>query len=254
MIRGSTISEVADQTGFTASALRYYERVGLVTPSRTESGYRVYDDRTVDRLRFISRSKQLGLTLEEITELVQLWDGNECAPVADRLSTFVDDKIRQAQNRIAQLQDFVQALEAVRDRLSEPSAGPCDEECACQVTARRAPEPIALTAKAQSSEQPPIACTLASDAVAARMTKWRELTAQATSYTTSQTESRTSRTMRFPPSHPLAAQVGILAAAEQSCCAFFEFTVKIDHTRTELTISAPKEAAPLINALVGTTQ
>ena len=77
-----TISEAAARTGFTASALRFYESAGLVTPARTAAGYRTYDDHSIDRLRFIARAKHLGLSLGEITELVQLWDGDRCAPVA----------------------------------------------------------------------------------------------------------------------------------------------------------------------------
>jgi MerR family copper efflux transcriptional regulator len=80
------ISEVADRTGFSAPTLRYYEDIGLVAPvERTASGYRRYDERAIDRLRFIARSKRLGLSLEEITGLVELFDLDECAPVQERL-------------------------------------------------------------------------------------------------------------------------------------------------------------------------
>ena len=66
-----TIGEVADRSGFSASALRYYEEIGLVragAPHR--AGYRLYDDHTLARLAFIARAKQLGCSLEEITDLV----------------------------------------------------------------------------------------------------------------------------------------------------------------------------------------
>ena len=84
-----TIADAAARTGFTPSTLRYYEQVGLVEPQRTEAGYRLYDERALQRLSFISRSKALGLSLEEIAELVDLWDGDRCGPVQDRLRAVV---------------------------------------------------------------------------------------------------------------------------------------------------------------------
>ncbi len=57
-------------SGFSASALRYYEGIGLVAPStRTDAGYRLYDDRSLARLGFISRAKKLDCSLEEIIDL-----------------------------------------------------------------------------------------------------------------------------------------------------------------------------------------
>ena len=80
-----TIGETARRSGFSASALRYYEDIGLVDPSgRTDSGYRLYDDEALGRLAFIARAKQLGCSLEEITDLVGIWDGQRCGPVQHR--------------------------------------------------------------------------------------------------------------------------------------------------------------------------
>ena len=64
---------VAHRSGFSAATLRYYEEIGLLPEaSRTPAGYRLYDDRTLDRLAFISRAKQLGCSLDEITDLTGL--------------------------------------------------------------------------------------------------------------------------------------------------------------------------------------
>jgi DNA-binding transcriptional MerR regulator len=80
-----TIGEIADRSGFSTSALRYYEGIGLVEPAtRTGAGYRLYDDDTLSRLAFIARAKQLGCTLEQITDLAGLWDGERCGPVQKR--------------------------------------------------------------------------------------------------------------------------------------------------------------------------
>ena len=71
---GYRIQEVSQRSGFSAATLRYYEGIGLVPPvGRTPAGYRVYDDTTLARLAFVARAKQLGCTLDEISELNTAW-------------------------------------------------------------------------------------------------------------------------------------------------------------------------------------
>ena len=69
------ISEAAAASGCHLETIRYYERSGLVSPpKRTHSGYRSYTPADVDRLRFISRGRELGFSLEEIRSLLRLND------------------------------------------------------------------------------------------------------------------------------------------------------------------------------------
>lgn len=63
-----TVSEVARRSGFAPSALRYYERVGLVDAERTSGGQRRYHRDVLRRLAFIAAARHVGLTLEEIAE------------------------------------------------------------------------------------------------------------------------------------------------------------------------------------------
>ena len=80
-----TIGQVADRTGFSTSSLRYYEGIGLVVPAgRSDAGYRMYDASVLTRLSFVARAKQLGCTLEEITDLLAVWDQDSCGPVQRR--------------------------------------------------------------------------------------------------------------------------------------------------------------------------
>jgi DNA-binding transcriptional MerR regulator len=82
-VTGYRISELAERTGFPASTLRYYEQQGLLPAvARTSGGYRSYDERTVERLSFIARAKQLDLPLDEIRDLAAVWDDGACAPVS----------------------------------------------------------------------------------------------------------------------------------------------------------------------------
>ena len=90
-----TIGQVAERTGFSTSALRYYEELGLVAPAtRTAAGYRLYDDETLSRLAFVARAKQLGCSLEEITDLLDVWDGEQCGPVQRRFHALVTEKLQ----------------------------------------------------------------------------------------------------------------------------------------------------------------
>ncbi len=60
--------------------IRYYEEIGLIAPAgRTASNYRVYDSDSVNRLRFVRRSRNLGFSLEETERLLKLWDDKERA-------------------------------------------------------------------------------------------------------------------------------------------------------------------------------
>lgn len=72
-----TIGQLARETGVSVETVRYYQRVGLIVePAKPRHGYRVYPADSLIRIRFIKRAQQLGFTLQEITELLEL--GNSC--------------------------------------------------------------------------------------------------------------------------------------------------------------------------------
>jgi DNA-binding transcriptional MerR regulator len=144
-----TIGEVAQRSGFSASALRYYEGIGLVEPStRSRGGYRVYDDGALARLGFISRAKQLGCSLGEITDLVAIWDGERCGPVQRRFHELITAKIADAERQIAELTALKAQLEGAATLLAGPATdGACGPECACLQLAERGPRPVGVVRK-----------------------------------------------------------------------------------------------------------
>jgi MerR family transcriptional regulator, redox-sensitive transcriptional activator SoxR len=65
-----TVAEVAGRSGFAASALRYYEREGLIHADRTEGGQRRYERVVLRRLAFIRAARHVGLTLDEVRDVL----------------------------------------------------------------------------------------------------------------------------------------------------------------------------------------
>lgn len=110
-----TVGKVARAAGVGVETIRFYERRGLVDPPpRRASGYRIYPEVTVPRIRFIRRAQQLGFTLNEIRELIALdRDASaDCSAVLLRTET----KIASIEQKIADLQRMKTALQDVQGR------------------------------------------------------------------------------------------------------------------------------------------
>jgi MerR family transcriptional regulator, copper efflux regulator len=75
------IGDVSARSGVSQRMIRHYERIGLIgAPARQESGYRSYDDRDLETLRFIGRARDVGFPIEEIRDLLSLWQDNSKGP------------------------------------------------------------------------------------------------------------------------------------------------------------------------------
>ena len=248
-----TIGEAARRSGFSASALRFYEDIGLVDPAgRTPSGYRLYDETALARLAFIARAKQLGCSLEEITDLADIWDGQRCGPVQRRFHDLISAKLRDAEMQAAELSAFSAQLRMAADHLSgEPVDGPCGPDCACltggtdlapvdtsTVTMGRKPDPVPV--------EVPIACTLTAGAMSDRVAEWTTVLTEVTRRVAVDGGLR----IEFGPDVDLG-HLGRLIGAEQRCCAFFQFSLTVDAAGIALEVRAPELAAEMITDLFG---
>lgn len=103
------ISELADQCGVNKETIRYYERLKLISePSRTNGGYRIYSDETVNRIQFIKRMQDLGFSLTEIDKLLGVVDKDDerCKDMYD----FVGQKMDEIQKKIRDLKKIEHML------------------------------------------------------------------------------------------------------------------------------------------------
>lgn len=255
MTTGLKIKEVADASGFTAAALRYYERIGLLPEAcRTPAGYRMYDQRTLDRLAFIARAKQLGCSLDEITGLTTAWDGGQCGPIQDQLRRLVARKINAVQNQIAELVTFAAELQQAAAALERHRPdGACDSDCGCvsepdetELVAASI-SAVSLTAKPDTDGEPAIACTLSAASMKGRIADWQSLLAHVERRDLIDGGVRS----MFAPSVPISDLMR-LVAAEQGCCQFFRFAITVDTRGVALEVRAPNDALEIVESMFGT--
>ena len=105
------ISQAATTTGLTPSMIRHYEKIGLLRSTRrTASGYRLFDEQDIHTLRFIQRARSLGFSIEQIGQLLALWQDRE------RSSAVVKQLARQ---HLQELEEKIAGLQAMHASLSQ---------------------------------------------------------------------------------------------------------------------------------------
>ncbi|KJR36893.1 zinc-responsive transcriptional regulator [Vibrio navarrensis] len=109
------IGELAKRCGVSTDTLRFYEKNQLILPAgRSESGYRLYSEENQKQVGFILKAKALGLSLEEIKELLEIKleaTEHSCAEV----KAITSAKLALIDEKIAQLSQIRQALKKIND-------------------------------------------------------------------------------------------------------------------------------------------
>ncbi|MTV37885.1 Cu(I)-responsive transcriptional regulator [Duganella radicis] len=106
------IGQAASATGVSAKMIRYYESINLIPPGkRTDAGYRIFSDNDLHTLRFVKRARQLGFSLDQIRDLLSLWQNKERAS-AD-VKTIALGHVAQLNQRIAELTEMRDTLQTL---------------------------------------------------------------------------------------------------------------------------------------------
>lgn len=117
-----TIGTLAEEADVDVETIRYYQRIHLLEkPPKPTRGWRTYPDKALRRLKFIKRAQQLGFSLDQIRELLEL-DAREDEPtVCKTTEQIARKKLREVRRKIRDLEQ----IEAMLSRLTEqcPAAG-----------------------------------------------------------------------------------------------------------------------------------
>lgn len=108
-----SISQVIQRSGLPASTLRYYEEIGLLSPTRRVGGRRHYDESVLQRLALIQTGQQAGFTLAEIAALVTSMEDSQASAVD--WQALVQRKLQEMDAQMRHIQDMKRLLEAILD-------------------------------------------------------------------------------------------------------------------------------------------
>ncbi len=108
-----TITALAKKTGVSSKALRYWEALGLLPKaSRSHSGYRQFSAEATAYIGFVKRSKEMGLTLQQMRTVLKL-ARRGCSPCVE-VETFIDHRIIELKTEIKSLSKLLQSLKMLR--------------------------------------------------------------------------------------------------------------------------------------------
>ncbi|WP_399628788.1 MerR family DNA-binding transcriptional regulator [Sporosarcina sp. SG10008] len=114
------ITEVAQAYDVSTRTIRYYEELGLLKPDRTAGNRRIYTKAEVVKLRLILRGKRYGFTLDEIKEMILLFDKDRTGiKQLERTIDFGNEKIGQVEDKIQELTEMKMEMEQLLMQFAE---------------------------------------------------------------------------------------------------------------------------------------
>lgn len=247
------ISQLAERSGVPATTLRFYENAGLISAERAPSGYRSFGEEAIHRLAFIAAAKHLGLPLEEIANLLAVWQAGACAEVKADLRPRIAARLAEAGQRAAELAAFTSSLRSALAHLDAlpDRTTPCDPECeflsdasaatsvGSRVDLTLSPSRKAAEQQAERRRTAAVACSLTGENVTERVIRWRSALEGAARVAIPDGLRLTMPAERF-------TALAELAAAEQQCCPFFDFLFHLDGSELHFEVRAPAEGAELL--------
>ena len=127
-----TVNELALRAAVSPHVVRYYLRIGLLkAQQRKDNGYRLFDLRDVDRLRFIRQAKSLGFTLNEISQILTRAANGE-SPCSD-VRCIVEHRIKETRVKIEEMQALQQRMEQTLEQWREMSDSDANSDSICRL-------------------------------------------------------------------------------------------------------------------------
>lgn len=117
------IGDISKASGLPDKTIRYYEELGLVTPTRGTNGYRKFSETDLHRLRFLARARALGFSLKECRKLLSLYDRTDRESAEVRKLAVAH--LKEIEVKMAELQDMHDTL----NTLVKACAGDNRPEC-----------------------------------------------------------------------------------------------------------------------------
>ncbi|MBE0504441.1 MAG: MerR family transcriptional regulator [Desulfuromonadales bacterium] len=114
------IGDLAKAVGVTTRTIRLYEQMGLTAPpQRTEGNIRVYTKPDIKRLKFVLKLKELGLTLQEMQELAQMYKEKQEVPetIMPRLVELLDFHMNSIKEKVQRLQSLEKEISGYREKI-----------------------------------------------------------------------------------------------------------------------------------------
>ncbi|MDI9611287.1 MAG: MerR family transcriptional regulator [Archaeoglobales archaeon] len=112
-----TISELAREFDISTRTIRYYEELGLLSPERTSGNQRIFTKRDKTRLKLIIRGKRLGFSLNEIKEMIEMYDvAGETEQIKLTLK-YGEKKLKEIEEKIKELEMLREDMLSIREIL-----------------------------------------------------------------------------------------------------------------------------------------
>lgn len=127
------IGEAAKASGVSAKRIRHYEQVGLIhTANRTYANYRLYSRADIHTLKFINSARNLGFSIEEIRELLNLWQNQQRS--SEEVKRLALHHVDELENKIREMQIMSNSLRALAEQCHGDNRPECPilEGLACE--------------------------------------------------------------------------------------------------------------------------
>jgi MerR family copper efflux transcriptional regulator len=113
------IGEAAERVGLSLRTVRYWEELGLVEPqARSKGGFRLYSEADLSRLLVVKAMKPLGLTLEEMREILELLDAANDADAADDVAPRIEAFTQLVQEKVERMDKYLRDARVLQDELT----------------------------------------------------------------------------------------------------------------------------------------